>query len=186
MTKKRRIPFFSRPRNTPKRDEYGRSQRRLCFDEFDSGKNWVKVAKEHGIKATTCRRYYQTWKKLPKEFEDLYKDALNLLRQNPLKMVRGLSIKLGLSPEEVEQILLRPWGLRSLLLACYGIKKIDVRTSESEQAALISMERAIRKSGKTIEQVIRENEAAAAMHDRVHKKVWGIMEPKAEDEGEKE
>jgi len=171
MKKRRRFPFFSHPRNAPKRDEYGRSQRRVCFDEFDRGMGWQDVAQECGIKPTTCRRYYQTWKKLPEQFEQGYVHTLNLLKKagERSSVVSGISSKLGLDPTEVEQILLRPWGLRSLLLACCGVKKIEIRRSESEKAALIRMERAIRKSGRSVKEVIQNIEITAKLKDDIVK-----------------
>jgi hypothetical protein len=171
MPERRRFRLFNLSRKKAKYDKAGHSQRRLCFDEFDNGKNWHEVAEEHGIKPNTCYRYYQTWKKLPEQFEQLYHDMIRLLKDpsGRNEVVKGISNKLNLMSEEVEQIMLRPWGLRSLLLACYGIKRIESKRSEKEKVALIRMERAIRKSGRSIEEIIRENEIVATLGDNILK-----------------
>lgn len=144
---KRGFRLFNKPSNATKRDEYGLSQRQRCFEEFDKGKDWMLVAKEFHIKPTTCRRYYQTWKKLPKEFESVYRHMVLALKDPNVRSsaVNAFSHQLGLAPDEVEQILLRPWGLRSLLLARFGLKKIEVRHPEDKKSR-----RYRRKPGGTV------------------------------------
>jgi len=171
MKKRRGFTLFSQPRNMPKLDKYGRSNRQLCFDEFDNGKNWHQVAKEHEVNTSTCRRYYQSWKKLPDQFEFIYQQMIRFNKEPGKRneMIKGLSLKLNLDPEEVEQIMLRPWGLRSLLLATYGLKKINVKRSEREKAALLRMEREIRKRGLSIEKIAYENEMVCLIKEKILK-----------------
>jgi len=112
--------LFKRGRKYPiKRDQFGRSGRRRAFDAFDKGLRPAKVAREKNIKPRTCFRYYQDWKKLPPNLErnyelakairksggELHKDIINILADS-----------LGISEEEVNSRLQKPWGLKRLLM----------------------------------------------------------------------
>ena len=184
MKKKSRFRLFTRPKNTPKRDEQGRSQRCLCLEEFDKKKSWQAVAKEHGIKPTTCRRYYYTWKKLPERFEERYREIIYRIKdtKNRHTVIKTISKQLGITPMEVEQILQRSWGLKSLLLACYGIKKMEVRLSEREKAALKGIEQDIWESGRSFEDVILKYEIFAAGKE----KILEMTREKLENKGDKD
>ena len=85
------------------RDQFGRSGRRRAFDAFDKEKRPAQVAREEGLKSKTAYRYYQDWKKLPRNFELEYKAFKTLKR-------RGIA----LSEKTIE-----------LLIEGLGIKAVD-------------------------------------------------------------
>ncbi len=108
------------PRKYPiKRDEYGRSARKGAFDRFDRGERPSQVASKVGISALTAYRYYQSWKKCPRNLElwyKLMKEARKTRRVWPEGFARSLSEVLGIAPKRVAEELEKPWGLKRLLL----------------------------------------------------------------------
>ena len=108
------------PRKYPiRRDEYGRSAHMGAFARFDRGERPSKVALEVGISARTAYRYYQSWKKVPRDLELWYrlmKTARKAGRVWPQGFVERLALALGVPPEEVTEELQKPWGLKRLLV----------------------------------------------------------------------
>ena len=64
------------------RDITGRSGRRRAFDAFDKGKRPAQVAGEESIKPKTAYRYFEDWKKLPKNSEMEYKAFKTLKKRD--------------------------------------------------------------------------------------------------------
>ena len=112
--------LLKRGRKYPiQRDQFGRSGRRRAFDAFDKGLRPAKVAREEHIKPRTAYRYFQDWKKLPKNLEMQYK-AFKTLKKRGIDItgenIELLAEGLGMSQEEVRRDLQKPWGLKRLLM----------------------------------------------------------------------
>ncbi len=146
--------FRHRP-NEAQRDENGLSIRQRAFHLFNRGISWQKAAVALSGKPETIRRYHQTWKKLPRYLEPFLEKLSNTLKipEEKSKVLKTLSTKLGIPVPQVEQILLRPWGLRSLVLSIYGVKTIVPSPKEKELASYAELRRLIIKSGRTPEEV---------------------------------
>jgi len=101
------------------RDITGRSGRTRAFDAFEKGKRPAQVAREENIKPKTAYRYFQDWKKLPKNLEMKYKGFKTLTKRG-IDFSEGtieLLVKgLGMSEEEVMERLQKPWGLKQLFM----------------------------------------------------------------------
>lgn len=101
------------------RDITGRSGRTRAFDAFEKGKRPAQVAREENIKPKTAYRYFQDWKKLPKNFEMKYKGFKTLKKSDidfTEKIIELMTEALGMSEEEVMECLQKPWGLKQLLM----------------------------------------------------------------------
>jgi len=100
------------------RDQFGRSGRRRAFVAFDKGKRPALVAREEDIKPRTAYRYFQDWKKLPKNYEMQY-EAFKALKKRDIdfsqEIIKLLTEGLGMSEEEVIERLEKPWGLKQLI-----------------------------------------------------------------------
>ena len=65
---------FYKSRKYPiKYDKYGRSTRQRAFELFDEGWRPAQVARELNMIPRTAYRYFECWKKLPKDLETTYK-----------------------------------------------------------------------------------------------------------------
>ena len=117
------------------RDIIGQSGRRRAFDAFDKGKRPAKVAREEGIKPKTAYRYFEDWKKLPKNLEMKYK-GFKTLKKSGIDFSEGtielLGKGLGMSEEEVTERLQKPWGLKQLLMGKWPNYARTKRQSEQE------------------------------------------------------
>ncbi|MFC2028204.1 hypothetical protein ACFLU3_05905, partial [Chloroflexota bacterium] len=49
-------------------DETGRSNRQVCFEEFDRGKRPVQISREYGFNLNSVYTYHRDWKKLPRNW----------------------------------------------------------------------------------------------------------------------
>jgi len=137
------------------------------------------VAEEFDIKLETCRRYYQTWKKMPPDFERVVRDVSKVVHHpgDKSQFADEASQALGISPEEVQQILLRPWGLRSILLASCGLFHIEPAPTEKEKAALLRMRSDIIRSGMTVEQALSSYEAKAMLDEKITEAAKKLFDP---------
>lgn len=101
------------------RDITGRSGRRRAFDAFDKGLRPAQVAREENIKPKTAYRYFQDWKKLPKNLEMKYKGFKTLKKHDidfSEKTIELMTEALGMSEEEVMERLQKPWGIKQLIM----------------------------------------------------------------------
>jgi hypothetical protein len=155
------------------------SLRQLCFREFDGEKGWKEVAREFKVTPETCRRYYQAWKKLPPHFEEVLRQTARIIRDPQTKkvFVIGLSRELAISPDMIEQILLRPWGLRSILLARFGLKRLNPTLNEKEKATLLNFMREVARSGRNVKDVLGILERRDAMRDDIVKEANRLFDP---------
>ena len=110
------------------RDQFGRSGRRRAFDAFDRGLRPSVVAKEEHLKPNTVYRYFQQWKKLPRNYEMEYK-AFQTLKKSGIGFsedtIKTLAVGLGISEEEVRRDLQKPWGLKRLLMGKWKNKSVS-------------------------------------------------------------
>ncbi len=107
--KRRRYPI--------KRDDYGKSARTRCFEMFEDGLPLPEIARRAGVSKPTVYTYHSQWKKHP--HMDVQLSYLNglLRRENPERerTIELLARTLGISKEDLETALSKPYGLRSLL-----------------------------------------------------------------------
>jgi len=90
-----------------KRDEWGRSARRQALDLFEHGKMPAQVALIVGVSVRTARRYFQDWKKLPRNLESKYMVAKKLLNSSPgyrEKVVKTICELPGLPEEGLSKV----------------------------------------------------------------------------------
>jgi hypothetical protein len=117
---------------------------------FDHGKNWKEAAATLKMKPETSRRYYQSWLLIPKDFDHVCLTMHDVLKdrvaRNEFKTDVGR--ELGLTDEEIEQILNRPWGLRHILRSMHGNWKVRLKPSEKELAEFRTWQKMLRRSGK--------------------------------------
>ncbi len=126
--------MFKNHENRAIRDEDGNSLRASAFKLFDRGDTWQKAAEVLEAKPETIRRYYQNWLKLPPGFEEGYK-RIRILMKNPesrSRIVNMISKALKMDMLRVEEILRRPWGLKTLMLEQYGLRGIEFTETEEE------------------------------------------------------
>jgi len=117
------------------RDITGRSGRTRAFDAFEKGKRPAQVAREENIKPKTAYRYFQDWKKLPKNLEMRYKGFKTLKKRDidfTEKTIELLVEALGMSEEEAMERLQKPWGLKQLLMGKWPNRARARRKSEAE------------------------------------------------------
>jgi len=102
---------------------------------FDLGHGPAKVARDLEANYRTVLRYHADWKKLPPGLQIGYLSLKKLLRTSPGSADRfknELATSLGITGQEVEAELLRPWGLKRLLLRIHARR----RAREKEKMAL--------------------------------------------------
>ena len=114
------IKIFHKSRKYPiQKDVYGRSLRKRCFVLFEQGLRPAQVARELNMDTEkTAFRYFQDWKKLPKDLEPTYKSWRKVLKNDSGfsdRLVVLLAEVLDMSNEEVIARLEKPWGLKKLL-----------------------------------------------------------------------
>ena len=163
----------------PRKRRAGLSRRQLAFRLFDAGESHHSASEQLNIKEETCRRYYHAWKKLPADLEQMVRVAEGMLRspQDRDMFVHESAKTLDLPPEEVEQILLRPWGARSIILACHGLKKIVPAPSEKEKAALNWLLAELTSSGNSIKDVLRAYETREKLRHEVIEQARAMFDP---------
>ena len=119
--KGRLMPLFSKKdkRKYPiRRDEYGRTVRRRCFDAFDKGNRPAEVARSVGISLKTACTYLYQWNKLPKHSEEKYQQMKDTLKAAPYlreRIIRILSEELDMPPSKVRAQIESPWGIKQLV-----------------------------------------------------------------------
>ena len=76
------------------------------------------VAGQVGMPPRTAYRYFQDWKKQPRNLEMWYR-MLRAVRHSgrvtPEEFARSLADVVGMTPEQVSKELEKPWGLKRLL-----------------------------------------------------------------------
>lgn len=160
-----RIPLVrlrTRPRKYPiKRDEYGKSTRRRCFDLFDKGTRPAEAGRTVGVSLRTACRYFADWKQLPKNLRIVYtliKAMIKSNSQSAERMKETLADHCGISVEQVAILLQKPWGLRQLLTGkwlAYHREEILDKSRSKLQAALQLIE-IIEQSGMTPDELDEE------------------------------
>jgi hypothetical protein len=114
----RRLFRIQKSRKYPiKRDEYGRSARSRCFEMFPKMIPLKEIAKETRVSVETIQRYHRQWKQNP-NFEGQLRFVKSLfdtkasLRDENIKIY---SKALGITPDNFEEILFQPHGLKRLM-----------------------------------------------------------------------
>jgi len=100
-----------------RKDEWGRTARKRCFDLYDRGIRPAAVAREIGISLKTACQYHYQWKQLPKQFEDKYmfvRDRLKKNRQLREIIIKELSKETGEPEFKIKLWLESPWGIKQL------------------------------------------------------------------------
>ena len=101
------------------RDERGRSLRKRCFEYFDDGMRPAEVIEEMKMKKSTVDTYFRDWKRLGPNFKRQYDFIKNtLLKKDSEDREYNLDLfsrVFGITQEELENILLKPSGLKRLL-----------------------------------------------------------------------
>jgi hypothetical protein len=124
-----------------KKDESGQSLRKRAFALFDQGSRPVKISKLLNAKPATIYRYFEDWKKLPKNLESEYKKRRKAMR-NPEyshNVIKILSEYLRKPESEVIKMMQKPWDLKRLLtgqLAIQHRKEMQSRQETRLRAAL--------------------------------------------------
>jgi len=101
-----------------KRDEYGKSARRLAFDAFDRGLKPAQVTDELDISYRTAYRYFADWKKQPRNLELRYQMAREIYKHEPQfeqEVIKTLATNLDLPEEKIVERLQKPWALMQLV-----------------------------------------------------------------------
>lgn len=101
-----------------KRDRDGKSLRRRCFEEFDSGIRPVTVTAELKTNKKTVFRYFRQWKKIGPNFERQLTYIKGLLDKDSPdrdRMLEFFADTCGITIDEFREILSTPHGLRRVL-----------------------------------------------------------------------
>ena len=108
--KKRKYPI--------KRDEEGRSASQRCFQMFEHGVPAPEIVKATGVTIGTLKTYHKQWKKYPNlEAQHAYfKGLLNKKSPDHERAVELAVRYSGVQREELEAILQKPHGLRSMMM----------------------------------------------------------------------
>ena len=117
MTVLRRFRWKKGRRYPVKRDEEGKSARTRCFEMFEDDVPAPEVAKAVGVKIETVYKYHQQWKTKPK-LEQQHAYFKRLLRKTAPDRERTIELiarTCGIDREELEAILQKPHGLRSMM-----------------------------------------------------------------------
>ena len=159
------IEIDNRKNNQAIRDDQGHSLRKRSFEWFEEGDDWQQTAKKLNANPATIRRYYHQWSRLPENF-DLGYAAIKKYIRDPIRRIRFIeetASVLHMSTSAVEQVLKRPWGLRSIILGRQGLLKIALNEtekqnvrSEREWAAFLKFRELQVKSHMTMEELIKK------------------------------
>ena len=144
-----------------KRDESGQSARQRCFDTFDSGKGPAEVSRLAGTSLRTSRRYYADWKKLPDNMGLRYHMAKSLWKKSEFRedTIEIIASSLGMSEEEVEMRLQKPWGMKQLLMGKWPNYRNDEQQRQFEARLevalrLVRFVENTRKEPEKVEQLV--------------------------------
>jgi hypothetical protein len=113
-----KIPGFKRRRKYPvRRDEYGKSARKRCFEMFEDEYSLTEVIAAANVPKTTVYKYHQQWLKDPHIEKQIAYLKPMLARGNPNrdKQINQMVLSLGIEREKVEALLASPYGLQRLL-----------------------------------------------------------------------
>jgi hypothetical protein len=167
------VEINTRENNQAIRDDQGRSLRKQSFEWFEEGDDWQQTAK----KPATIRRYYHQWSRLPENF-DLRYAAMKKYIRDPIRRIRFMEETasiLHISTSAVDQVLKRPWGLRSIMLGRQGLLKIALNEtekqntrSEREWAAFLKFRELQVKSHMTMEELIHKINIVAMFFEKSH------------------
>ena len=100
------------------KDEYGRSLRKRCFERFEEGLRPAQIARELNMIPQTTYRYFECWKKLPKDLDNTcthWRKEIKNDSEFSNRLITMLSETLGTSEEQVIIRLQQPWGIKTLL-----------------------------------------------------------------------
>ena len=102
-----------------KRDSTGKSARRRAFELFDKGMRPAKVAPLIGLLPKTAYRYFEDWKKRPKDFEQRCNIARLLLKRDKNlseKTLKEIAEVYGYPVNRLRLLLQEPWGLQLFVM----------------------------------------------------------------------
>ena len=151
-----KISIFNRKRSRKYpiiRDEYGQSARSRAFELFEDGVQLNEISEEVGIKIQTVYKYHQQWMKNPhieqqlKYFGELFKKTAP--ERN--KSIDLFASACRITPDELEAILAKPHGLRSLLNRKFRLPAhddMDHRRHIAFAFAVLMSEHLIENGGK--------------------------------------
>ena len=114
------MPLFSKKdkRKYPiRRDEYGRTARRRCFEAFGKGYRPAEVARSVGVSLKTACTYLYQWNKLPEHSEEKYQEMKAILKVAPYlreRIIRVLSEELDMPRSKIRAQIESPWGIKQL------------------------------------------------------------------------
>lgn len=118
---RKKLKLRSRRRYPIRRDESGRSARRRCFELFDAGHGPKDASTATGVSIKTAQRYFQSWKKQPKNLQARYELLQTLRKTHPeftQQTINWLAVELDLTEEQVIERLddvQKPWGIKRLV-----------------------------------------------------------------------
>lgn len=100
-----------------KRDENGKTARKRCFEMFQNKVPLPEIAKTVDVKIDTVYKYYQQWARNPKIEQHLayYKWILDKSAPDRERSKEIAANLFGISKEQLDTILQKPYGLRRLL-----------------------------------------------------------------------
>jgi hypothetical protein len=124
------------------KDEYGWSLRKRCFALFDKGERPAQVTKELNVNFKTVCRYFQDWKKIPKNYNPEYKAWHRKMKNDSEfseKVIKQLAEFLEATEGEIAARLQKPWALAQLLKGEWelqGEKEVQSGAENRLKAAL--------------------------------------------------
>lgn len=106
---------FRKQRKYPiKRDDTGRSARSRAFELFNNGMRPSKAAPKIGISAKTAYRYYEDWKKYPRNYKQLQAMFRIWSKAGRTTHIEELAKLLDMPVGELTERLEKPWGFRQI------------------------------------------------------------------------
>ena len=136
-----------------KRDESGKSARSRAFKLFEDGIRFDEISEEVGIKIDTVYKYHQQWMK-NRQIEQQIKLAKELFKKTAPDRSKNIDLvtsALRITPDELEAILAKPHGLRSLVTQKFRLPahdNMDHRLHISFAFALLISEHLTENGGK--------------------------------------
>lgn len=130
------IEIDNRKNNRAIRDDQGRSLRKRSFEWFEEGHDWQQTAKKFNANPATIRRYYHQWMRTPPNFDVGYANLRKIIRDpiGRIRFIKETASVLQMTTSAIEQVLKRPWGLRSIMLGRQGLLKIALNETEKRNA----------------------------------------------------
>ncbi len=135
-----------------RRDETGKTLRQSAFAMFGEGEGYDVVCQTLKISRRTAYRYRADWKSQPEKLEERYKlvkrlrDANHGLSDN---LLNTLADHFSMSKEEVAARLMRPWGIKQIIMGGWEreLQMKELSLAEARGVAALEIVRLFEKLG---------------------------------------